>query len=275
MGSLIGMIMKHAVLNAVMKDVSIVGLMNSRHISEINTEMEDRIYTVPSLFKNQIIERNYHMKKVTYHLGGLFSVKKIDDSHLNARSYPYPLTSTIRGAIFASIIRLRGAEIAKELFNEVKNATIYIQFPKSYQVNQQKLRTTNNAFYSAKRGDVIDTIVGVREYIDMDKIVFYIDANIPELEVYLNNIEYIGKSTGLVSLEKVEDVEVMENVLISWNEERDGDQELYELVDWKNNTRFEDVYIYNGKGRSRSHFEKNYCMIKEKVSIQEGVALYG
>lgn len=209
------------------------------------------------------------MLKVTYSLAHTFSLKVVDDSHLNARSYPYPLLSTIRGAILSSVIRLRGVAVAKEWFNFIKNAKILIQFPESYQIDQQKIRTAKNGFYKEEAyGEHVDTIIGMREYVHMPSIVFYIDESIPEIETLLNNINYIGKSCGIVGLYDMKKVDKLENVLVEWNEERYGDQYVYEMVDWNNNMDFESIYLYGKSSNSRSKYKRMTCFINEEILIK-------
>ena len=79
------------------------------------------------------------MLKVTYKVPSSFSIKKFNDSHLQARSYEYPMLTTIRGAILSSIIERRGKAYAEKIFRKVKNAQIFIQYPKEYLINQHKI----------------------------------------------------------------------------------------------------------------------------------------
>ncbi len=207
--------------------------------------------------------------KVIYKTAGFFSLKKYNDSHLNGRSYEYPMAYTIRGAILSSVIQLEGIEKAKELFYKIKNAILYIQYPREHGKASVKLKLASNSYYDEKKTNNEEGLssVGVREFVDVESIVFYIDNSIPNLKTYLNNIECIGDSQSLVYLESIEAVKRMENVLMEWVEERDGNADLFELYDWKTGKiRFEDVYLFSEK-RSRRQQERKICFVKETVTI--------
>ncbi|MDF2881252.1 MAG: hypothetical protein K0R54_1809 [Clostridiaceae bacterium] len=207
------------------------------------------------------------ISKVTFKTASLFSLKNYNDSHLNSRSYEYPMTYTLRGAILSSVIQLDGVEKAKELFHKIKNAIIYVQYPGEFVKNTVKLKLASNSYYGKQKEDeeleVGENItsVGVREFVDVDKIVFYIDNSISNLEMYLNNIEVIGNSDSMVYLESIEKVDKLENVLMPWVEEVDGDCYLYEMYDWvSSKIKFEDIYLFSEK-RNRKQ-EKRICCVK-------------
>jgi hypothetical protein len=201
------------------------------------------------------------LKKVTFQTAGLFSLKKYFDSHLNCRSYEYPMAYTLRSAILGTIIELDGVKKAKELFPYVKNAILYVQYPSSFQKNQVKLRRRPNSYYSSDE-DKSDSLLGmgVREYVDVSQIVFYIDNTIPDIDVYLNNIEHIGNSQGFVFLESIEEVNQMEQVLMEWVEERDGDVPLFEMYDWSPKAQFEHIYFYHPDWYKRPQIRKICCV---------------
>jgi len=208
------------------------------------------------------------MKKVTYELSGLFSLRQVDDSHLNARSYRYATKSAIRGAILSAVIQLDGVKKAKELFESIKQAEIYVQFPKEVSANLVKLRMASNQYYGKDQPDETTITVGVREFLHMDNIVFYIDNSIPNINLYLNNIDRIGDSNSIVFLSSIEeDVKKMENILVEWIEERDGDQEVFEMTDWdKKKMNFENIYLYSNK-RRRDVYHRFLCFVKDKYSL--------
>lgn len=208
------------------------------------------------------------MQKITFKTAGLFSLKKYNDSHLNSRSYEYPMAYTIRGAILSSVIQLEGVEKAKELFYKIKNAILYIQYPEAYVKDVAKLKLASNSYYE-KSSDKEEGLssVGVREFVDMENIIFYIDNSIPNIEIYLKNIEYIGDSQSLVYLDGIETVREIERVLVEWIREKDDDVDLFELYDWKTSKiTFDDVYLFNEK-RSRRNQERKICYIKQKIFI--------
>ena len=221
------------------------------------------------------------MLKVTYKVPALFSLKKFNDSHLLARSYEYPMLTTIRGAILSSMIERKGKVYAEKMFRNIKNAQIFIQYPKEYMINQCKIKRMSNKGYEYKYSE--DTIrdwegkytVGIREYVLTDKIVFYIDISIDDIIELLVNIDRIGDSESVVILENIEEVDVMENVLIEWNESLGDDIDLYELFDWETNLNkkgdkdkgmnFDDVYIYSSKKSPK--YKKRLCYVKDKIAV--------
>lgn len=207
--------------------------------------------------------------RVTFKVSGLFSLKKYSDSHLNGRSYEYPMAYTIRGAILSSVIQLEGVEKAKELFYKIKNAILYVQYPENYVKEVAKLKLASNSYYQERDSDGGEGLstVGIREFVDLDEITFYIDNSIPNIETYLRNIEMIGDSQSLVYLESIEIVSEMQHVLVEWREEEADDTELFELYDWKTSKiTFDDVYLFSGK-RSRKQQERRICYVKEKIII--------
>jgi hypothetical protein len=207
------------------------------------------------------------MKKVTFQTSGLFSLKKYFDSHLNSRSYEYPMLYTIRSAILGAIIELDGVKKAKELFPYVKNSIMYVQYPSAFQRNAVKLRRRPNSYYSSSE-DKSDSLMGmgIREYIDVSRWVFYMDNTIPDIDVYLNNIEYIGNSQSFVFLESIENVTQMEQVLMEWVEERDGDVPLFEMYDWSSKAKFEQVYFYHEDWYKRPQ-QRKICCVRPIVTL--------
>lgn len=231
------------------------------------------------------------MIKVIYSVCSIFSLKKYNDSHLSARSYEYPMLSTIRGAILSSIIERKGRKVAEELFRKVKNAQIFIQYPETFNIGQQKIKRMSNNGYFAKYSEENKNkwennfTVGIREVVATDKIVFYIDESIENILEYLVNIDRIGDSESLVILEKIERVTAMENILMEWNESVGYDVKLYEVYDWKtkikqkstgrgknktfteidSGTSFEDRYIYSGTTKDNNI--RRICYIKDRVEL--------
>ena len=89
------------------------------------------------------------MKKVTYEFSNLFSLKKYKDSNLNCQSYEYMTTYGIRSAILGQVIVQDGLDKAEELFHKVKNAIIYIQYPKQYKTNRVQQKRYANSYYGS------------------------------------------------------------------------------------------------------------------------------
>lgn len=225
------------------------------------------------------------MLKVTYNVPAVFSIKKFNDSHLSARSYEYPMLTTIRGAILGSIIERRGREEAEKIFRKIKNLQIFIQYPHSFMIGQQKIKRMSNKGYEYKYSE--ETMrewegkytVGIREYVYTDKIVFYIDESIDDIIEYLVNIDRIGDSESLVMLESIEKVTEMENILLEWNESIGYDSNLYELYDWEtrlnkkgdkdSGMNFDDVYIFSINKKSK--YMKRLCYIKDKVAVSDSL----
>ncbi|MDU1540039.1 MAG: type I-A CRISPR-associated protein Cas5a [Paeniclostridium sordellii] len=221
------------------------------------------------------------MLKVTYTVPSVFSIKKFNDSHLAARSYEYPMLTTIRGAILGSVIERKGRLAAEKIFRKLKNIQIFIQYPNSFTIGQQKIKRMSNKGYEYKyseesKGDWEGKYtVGIREYVYTDKIVFYIDESIDDIIEYLVNIDRIGDSESLVMLESIEKVTEMENVLVEWNESIGYDTRLYELYDWEtklnkkgdkdSGMNFEDVYIFSENKKAK--YIKRLCYIKDKIVV--------
>lgn len=199
------------------------------------------------------------MLKVNYKLSGLFSLKRYSDSNLKCQSYEYPTVYGIRSAILGAIIQIDGLEKAQELFHKVKNSRIYIGEPKNYKVNGIMQNRYSNGYYSnfdeLDRKIIVNsekTTMGFRQYIHMDTITIYIDNLIPEIEIYLKNIDRLGTSESLCYLESIEEVSELENVLVEW----DGNEHIktYEQWDWGNKAKFENVYMYSDKRREQRRF---------------------
>lgn len=222
------------------------------------------------------------MLKVTYKLANLFSLRKFKDSNLCARSYEYPMITTIRGALLGSLIQRRGRKFAEKHFEELETIKIYVQVPQKFYKNEEKLRMFSNNSYA--KGNVLEKYadlrtMGVREYVAMDKIVFYIDNSLEYIAELLVNIDRIGNSDSIVELEKIEEVEFMENVLLEWNEDIGYDCKLYDLFDWnkegnnKKNSkkkekqnRFFEKYIYSDKQKDNNI--KIICYVKDKEYVK-------
>ncbi|MFJ8531204.1 hypothetical protein [Bacillus sp. NPDC094106] len=227
------------------------------------------------------------MLKVTYKVKSLFSLKKYKDSHLLARSYEHPMLSTIRGAILASLIERSGKRKAEDLFYRIKNAQIFIQHPDTFHKTQQKITMLTNNSMNSKDTDKVQTsddvnaltTVGIREFVNVNHLVFYIDESIPNLFAYLYNIDRIGNSESHVSLVNIEKVNKMEQVLMQWDDSKGYDVELFELYDWDTKldatgkkdkgTKFENVYIFSEKLKNVN--KKMICYVEEVVPCNEVV----
>lgn len=193
------------------------------------------------------------MLKVKYKTTMLFSLKKYKDSNLNCQSYEYPTIYAIRSAILGAIIQIDGIEKAKDLFHKVKNSNIYVEFPMNYKTNLIRQKRYANSYYG--KFDKLDrdglikknwnTCMGVRQYIDVEDIVFYIDNLIPGIEIYLKNIDWLGTAESMVYLESIQEVSNMNNILIKWDEQECT--EIYEQHNWNSKTNFENVYMYSDK----------------------------
>lgn len=225
------------------------------------------------------------MLKVTYKVKSLFSLKKYKDSHLLARSYEYPMLSTIRGAILASAIERSGKQQAENIFYKIKNAQIFIQHPDMFHKTQQKITMLTNNSMRSKDTDKVQTFdevnalttVGIREFVNVRHLVFYIDESIPNLFAYLYNIDRIGNSESHVSLVSIEKVNAMEHVLMKWNHATGYDVELFELYDWDTKldskgkkdkgTKFENVYVFSEK--LKNVHKKIICYVEEVVPCND------
>ena len=193
------------------------------------------------------------MLKVNYKSTALFSLKKYKDSNLNCQSYEYPTVYAIRSAILGAIIQIEGMDKAKELFYKVKNSNIYVQYPQKYKTNVIKQKRYGRSYYQSF--DVMDrskllnanwnTVIGARQYVDLEDIVFYIDNMIPNIEIYLKNIDWLGTAESMVYLHSIEDANKIENILMKWNGE--DKVNTYEQHDWNSKTSFENIYMYSDK----------------------------
>lgn len=208
------------------------------------------------------------MLKIEYKINSLFSLKKYGYSHLNAMSYEYPMIYTIKCAILGSVIKLEGVEYAQSIFNKIKNSVIYIQYNNQYQKQQLTIKRNTNASYnkmsdeevlSRKKFTALST-AGVREYINMDSIVFYIDKSIPNLELYLKNIDWIGDGNSLVYLHSIEETNILINVLQKVSD-IDENTSMYEQYDWNSQVTFEQLYMFSNK---RKHNDNRFlCKITD------------
>lgn len=209
------------------------------------------------------------MKKVTYKCSNLFTLKHYNDSNLNCQSYEYPTIYSIRSAIIGSIIQLDGIEKTKDLFYKVKNSIIYIQYPKEYKLNGTRLKRFANSYYKLKEEDKTDlnkltqnnynTTIGFRQYYSMPEIVFYITNSIPNLDLYLKNIDWIGTAESLVYLDNIQETNELENVMIKWDNK--SDVKIYEQHDYNTKTTFDTVYMYSDKYK---HIHNTFmCYVKD------------
>ncbi|ADL52045.1 hypothetical protein [Clostridium cellulovorans] len=211
------------------------------------------------------------MNKITYKTANLFTLKKYENSNLNCQSYEYPTLYAIRSAILGAIIQVDGVMKAEELFHKVKNAVIYIQYPKVFHINGCKIKRYANSYYGINNEQKLDrenliknnfyTTMGFREYIDVEDIVFYIDMSIPNINLYLKNIDWIGTAESLVYLHSIEEVQTLNNVMVPVpsNEVRGR----YNQFDWDSKARFEHIYLYSDK---YTHKHRNLsCSIKDLV----------
>lgn len=230
------------------------------------------------------------MLKVTYKVASVFSIKKFKDSHLLARSYVYPMLTTIRGAILSSMIQRKGKSYAENMFRKIKNAQIFVQYPEKYIVNQHKIKRMSNKGYEYKYSE--DTIrdwrgkytIGIREYILTDTIVFYIDESIPDIIELLVNIDRIGDSESIVMLENIQQVKEMKNILVEWSVDVGDNVDTYELYDWSTKvskkgedmgTSFDDVYIYSKKKilPFSKMYNKKICYVKDSIAVCQALQL--
>ena len=181
------------------------------------------------------------MKKVIFKTSNLFSMKKYNQADTLCQSYEYPTIYGVRCAIIGAIIQIEGVEKAEELFHKIKNSNIYIQYPKVFYktaVKQSRLKEGRSA-------NTFITTMGVREYLNLDEIVLYIDDMIPDINTYLKNIDWLGNAESMIYLDGIAEVDKLENVLVksAFLEE----VKVYEQHDWSSKTKFEDVYAYKKK----------------------------
>lgn len=209
------------------------------------------------------------MNKITYKTSNIFSLKKYNDNNLNCQSYEYPTIYGLRCAIIGAMIQVDGIEKAKELFNKVKNSNIYIQYPKDFKVNNIKQKRISNGYY--KKYDELEykninkSTMGFRQYIKMDSIVFYIDSLIPDIEIYLKNIDWLGTAESMVYLSSIENVNTMKDVLVRWDKQ--SHINIFEQHDWNSKTTFESVYMYSSKYK---HIHDTFmCSVKDIVLPSE------
>lgn len=205
------------------------------------------------------------MLKVKFKLTSLFSLKKYDDSNLKCQSYEYPTVYAVRSALIGAIIQTEGKDRAKELFYKIKNANIYVSLPNEYKTNCILQRRFSNSYYS--KFDVLDrdiiynnskTTMGAREYVHMDEIVIYIDKSIPNIEMYLKNIDSLGTSESLVYLSDIEETNDLTDILVEWDKQEYC--EIYEQYDWDSKAKFKNVYMYDKASRKQRGF---MCCVKD------------
>lgn len=205
------------------------------------------------------------MLKVKFKLTSLFSLKKYDDSNLKCQSYEYPTVYAVRSALIGAIIQTEGKDRAEELFYKIKNANIYVSLPNEYKTNCILQRRFSNSYYS--KFDVLDrdiiynnskTTMGAREYVHMDEIVIYIDKSIPNIEMYLKNIDSLGTSESLVYLSDIEETNDLTDILVEWDKQEYC--EIYEQYDWDSKAKFENVYMYDKASRKQRRF---MCCVKD------------
>lgn len=221
------------------------------------------------------------MYKITYHVNGLFSLKNYKDGHLLARSYPYVTNACIRGAILSAMIQRFGVAFAEKAFADLKSIRLYPQMPSAYRINQIKKNMISNPAMEKKAvsktpADVDSSrTVGIREFVHVDEVVFYLERLNPEIVECLENISVLGASESVVELKSIEQTDCMENVLMTvLPEEIDFEKDLHENIDWEtklNGTRivtdkglaFSDAYCYS---KERTHkYEKKHCQVMEEV----------
>lgn len=205
------------------------------------------------------------MLKVKFKLTSLFSLKKYDDSNLKCQSYEYPTVYAVRSAILGSIIQIDGIDKAKELFHKIKNANIYVSMPTKYKINGVMQKRYSNSYYS--KFDVLDRSIivsdektrtmGFRQYVHMDTITIYIDNLIPNVELYLKNIDSIGTSESLVYLSDIEETNDLTDILVEWDKQEYCG--IYEQYDWDSKAKFENVYMYDKASRKQRRF---MCCVK-------------
>ena len=201
------------------------------------------------------------MKKITYKTSNLFSLKKYNHADNLAQTYEYPTIYGIRCAIIGAIIQTDGIEKAKELFFKVKNSNIYIQYPKLYfktVIKQSRLKENDKISKENKMtSNLMIVTMGTREYLNLKEVVFYIDDLIPNIDMYLKNIDWIGNAESMVYLDKIEEVNLLENILKKWDKK--NYVEIFEQHDWNSKTSFDSIYTYSNK--YKHHHDTFYCEI--------------
>ncbi|MEX0083014.1 hypothetical protein AB2T90_11325 [Clostridium butyricum] len=234
------------------------------------------------------------MKKITYKLSNLFTLKKYNDNNLNCTSYNYPTLYGLRCAIIGAIIQTEGIKKAEELFNKVKNTNIYVQYPKNTKINGIKQKRYANVYYNptydknkydnmntytrSKTYYYLDkegleqsnykTTMGFREYIKMDEIVFYIDNLIPNIDMYLKNIDWLGTAESMVYLDKIEDINNLENIMVEWDNEEHCS--TYKQHDWSSKVKFENIYMYSSKYK---HIHNDKLMCVKDIHLDESIKI--
>ncbi len=221
------------------------------------------------------------MYKITYHVNGLFSLKNYKDGHLLARSYPYVTNACIRGAILSAMIQRFGVAFAENAFADLKSIRIYPQMPAAFRVNQiKKNMISNPAMEKRAAAKTLAEVsssrtVGIREFVHVDEVVFYMERLNPEVVECLENISVLGASESVVELKCIEQTDCMENVLMTvLQEEIDFEKDLHENIDWETKLKgkriiideglaFSDAYCYS---KTRKHkYEKQHCQVMEEV----------
>lgn len=218
------------------------------------------------------------MLKVTYKVAATFSLKNYADGNLLARSYEYPTTSTLRGALLASIIQRKGKQAAADLFFRLKETMLFVQVPETFARQQFLFNAISNkgvagekTVTTVKEVDSIRT-VAIRELVKTKDIVFYIDETLDNVVEYLENINVLGNSESLVSLHAIERVDKMENILMETAAINYRDETvIYEDWDWlikrdkkgiDKGLQFKDIYAYSGKNANKTR-RKNCKLVKE------------
>lgn len=203
------------------------------------------------------------MIKAIYKTTALFSLKKYDDSNLKAQSYEYPTVYSVRSAILGSIIEIEGIEKAKELFHKIKNANIYVALNNKYKTNGVLQRRCSNAYYQVAEGEDASkkTTIGFRQYVHMDNITIYIDNLIPEIEIYLKNIDRLGTAESMIYLNSISECANIDNVLVQWDGE--SNCSIYEQWDWDNKSTFENIYMYS----SAKRLQRRYMSCVKNIMI--------
>lgn len=210
------------------------------------------------------------MLKVTYNLKTTFSLKNMDDGHLMARSHNTVTRSTVRGAIIASAFKYKGKKWTEEVFDRINCSLIFIQKPMYFSNQQEKRRLINNNALGGlksepKHFEDVDSLmtVGIREFVILDEVVFYIDETIPDIVELLSNITRLGNSESLVSLKSITKADRLENVYVD-SETFDYKKEYIYDEDWHKAT-FNTVYAYDKKYKHTK--QKVRCELIPKLTL--------
>lgn len=207
------------------------------------------------------------MLKVTYKVLANFSLKRYTDGHLSSRSYPYATTSSIRGSLLGSMIKRKGKKFAEENFHNLKNVQIFIQYPENFRETKSRMKMFTNTSYVKTNNDFATT-VGIREYVAVNELVFYIDETLKDIIEYLENINRIGNSESMIQLKSVEKVTVMENILMDWDKSMGFDEKILEDYDWDKSTKgmdFDNIYLFSENRKNK--YKKKPCFLKEELTI--------